>query len=116
MYNYTSCRISELWPCVAKIEINAKQTYTSAFGVFTDDKTGIFKPDYTANFHFKCRNNDCTAEYFDLYDVVASMVAHRQPHSTGTLWCRGHEAKDHDNNCPCRLDYEIVIDYDNRVE
>ena len=111
MYNYTKIRIQELWPDVSKIEIMAKQTYISAFGRFEDENTGTYRPDFAANFPFKCINIDCTAEYFDLYDVVSSMAVRHIEHSTGTLKCRGNEAKDHDNSCPCKLDYEVKIEY-----
>lgn len=111
MILHTERTIRELWPNVAKIEIRAKQTYRSAFGVFTDDETGVYKPDFVANFPFKCVNNDCTMEYFYLNGEVANMAAHHVEHATGKLDCRGNEADDHDNRCPCELEYDIRIEY-----
>ena len=111
MYNYTDTLISELWGHVAKIEISTSQVYRSAFGVQTDERSQILTPDRPANFPVKCINNDCTFEYFDLYDQVADMVEQHCEQSAGTLHCKGKEAKDHDNSCPCELDYEINIEY-----
>lgn len=111
MYNYTDTLISKSWEHVAKIEISTSQVYRSAFGVQTDVRSEILTPDRPANFQVKCINNDCTFEYFDLFDKVAGMAVHRIEKATGTLRCKGKEAKDHDNSCPCELDYEINIEY-----
>ena len=115
MFNYTSQMIGELWPNVTEIRIETHQVYRSAFGVLTDGEHGthgLFKPDSTANFHFKCINRDCTMEFFDLHNAVSSTIEHHQEHVTGTLECRGKEAKDHPlNRCPCTLDYDITIEY-----
>ena len=112
MINYTDTLISELWPQVARIEINTKQTYRHAFGVEIGEYSLVLTPDRPANFPFRCVNDDCTAQYFDLYSQVAGMVAHHQEHAAGTLECRGKEAKDHPlNRCPCTLDYDITIEY-----
>lgn len=112
MYNYDPTRISKYWPDVARIEIKAKQTYVSAFEKTEREMSSRHMPDFSANFHFKCINGDCTAEYFDLSNVVSSMAAHHETERTGKLECIGREAKDHPlNRCPCELDYEIRIEY-----
>lgn len=107
----TTTRISELWPRVARITIEAHQTYRSAFGVFEKDMHGHYVPNHTAEFLFECRNNDCTVGYFDLGPVVSSMCAHNETYREGTMECRGNEAKDHNNRCPCRLEYRVTVDY-----
>lgn len=114
MFNYTKIRINELWPEVAKIVIQTKQIYVSAFGKFEDEKPvrSTYTPDRPANFFIRCINRDCTMKYFDLDSAVSSMIAHHQEHATGTLECQGKEAEDHPlNRCPCTLDYNITIEY-----
>lgn len=112
MFNYDPTKISKYWPNVAKITIRAKQTYVSAFGRSEKEQTSTHLPDFSADFHFKCINGDCTMEYFDLGNVVSNMIAHHETLATGTLECLGKEAIDHPlNRCPCILDYDIKIDY-----
>ena len=111
MFDYTNSRICELWPKVVRIEISVTQTYPSAFKTFSEGYKAVFTTDSKANFNFRCINDDCTDGNFDLYGVVSGMAAHRIEHSTGTLTCEGNEAKDHDNRCPCILEYEINIEY-----
>lgn len=111
MYNYTDILISKFWPKVEKIEIRTKQTYRSAFGVFTKEQTGHYKPDFAANFPFRCINIDCTSKDFDLFNQVSSAIAQHKEVSSGTLKCEGREAEDHNHSCPCELEYEITIEY-----
>lgn len=112
MFNYDPTKISKYWPQVAKIEIKAKQTYVSAFGKFEQELTSSHLPDFAANFMFRCINKDCTMEYFDLYSAVSMAIAQHKDHAAGTLECLGKEAEDHPlNMCPCKLDYEIKIEY-----
>lgn len=107
----TNTKISDLWPQVARITIKAVQEYRSAFGMFHDNQTATYTPERPAEFLVKCVNNDCTAEYFDLFLVVAGMPHKRETYKTGTLECRGNEARDHNNSCPCKLEYEVTIEY-----
>ena len=107
----TTTRISELWPSVAKIAIETHQTYRSAFGVYERDTPGRYDPDFAAEFLFDCINTDCTVGYFDLFPSVAGMALRRETHKSGTMECRGNEAPDHSNRCPCVLEYKITIEY-----
>lgn len=108
---YTDKRIQDLWPFVTRIKIHAKQTYRSAFGLFTHESTGTYYPDFAANFYFDCINKDCTVGYFDMRSAVSSMCANKEAMSEGTMECRGNEANDHMYPCPCLLEYKITIEY-----
>lgn len=112
MYDYTNTKICELWPHVVKIEIKAKKAYRSALNVHEREEKAVYAPEFSANFLFRCMNDDCTEEYFNLYGKVSSMVAHHEEYAKGTLSCEGNEAKDHSNSCPCVLEYEINILYE----
>ncbi len=107
---YTDKTIHDLWPCIRRIEIHALVKYP-AFNVQPKDWTAVYQPDFAATFHFDCRNDECTVGYFDLYSVVANMSAHHVVSSSGILECRGNEARDHNNSCPCKLEYEVTIEY-----
>lgn len=113
---YTDKRIHDLWPAVTMIKIHTEQTYRSAFGLFTHESTGTYFPDFAANFHVDCINKDCTVGYFDLWPVVSSMCAHSETCLEGALECRGNEARDHRHPCPCRLEYQIEIEYSTIVQ
>lgn len=108
---YTDKRIHDLWPAVTMIKIHTEQTYRSAFGLFTHESTGTYFPDFAANFHVDCINKDCTVGYFDLFPSVAGMALRRETHKSGTMECRGNEAPEHSNRCPCVLEYKITIEY-----
>ena len=112
MYSDTR-RIGEAYPNVACIDILYKRLYTSAFGVY-GDKDFIpmhCKADSQCAFVIECRNNTCTYGCFDLHGEVMSMLAHHETQREGTMECKGKEAEDHPNRCPCRLEYKITVEY-----
>ena len=89
-----------------------KCIYPSAFDIRPDEwHTAVYEPDFAANIHVDCYNNDCTVGYFDLWSVVSGMYHNDETCREGTMECRGNEAKDHNNRCPCRLEYRVTVDY-----
>ena len=107
-------KISELFPNVLKITIAYKRTYISAIEKYADENTleANYQPSFASEFNIACLNIDCTNRDFDLYSEVSTMIANNREKKEGTMLCNGNEARDHNNSCPCRLDYEITITYD----
>ena len=109
---YTEKIICELWPKAARIEVSYKRTYPSVFDLRPDEwRTVSYVPDFDANIPIDCYNTDCTVGYFDLWSVVSGMYHNGETFCEGTMECRGNEAPDHSNRCPCTLHYEITIEY-----
>lgn len=104
-------RIYELYPNVEKITIKYEQEYLSAFGKFREESSHEYQKNFVAEFNIKCINRDCTNKWFDLYPEVSYMIAHNEKFSSGSLKCVGNEANDHNNKCPCVLNYTIQIEY-----
>ena len=112
MRNYSDKMIRDLWPKAARIEVHYKRTYPSVFDISPDGwHTAVYKPDHAANIHVDCYNTDCTVGYFDLWSVVSGMYHNDETYREGTMECRGNEAPDHSNRCPCILEYQITIEY-----
>ena len=104
-------RIKDLFPDVSEIRIHYKEVYRSYFGIFNEEHTSVYTPDFLAEFPIDCINKSCTRKTFDLYGEVASAISHHQEQRTGTMQCAGSESEKHSHSCPVMLDYTIEIAY-----
>ena len=95
-------RISNLWPTVKRIEIDYKISYPCSVmsEVLAKQGTAIYKPDFLPKFQFDCINDECTGRGFDLHSIVSQMVAHGETTRSGTMKCKGMEAKDQSVRMP----------------
>ena len=90
-------KISELFPDVEQIDIEYKLEYKHFVGTKVKNGQALYKPNFAAEFYFKCLNVDCTGCGFDLYSEVASAIK---------------EARDYPNcQCPCTMEYVIHVVY-----
>lgn len=105
-------RIFDLWPKVKKIEIEYKIIYPCSVTNETkvEQGTAIYKPDFLAEFHFDCINEECTGRGFDLYSIVSQMVAHNEVVWSGTMECKGMETRKYNHACPSFIDVTIRVD------
>lgn len=110
---YNSERISEIFPSVNKIIIEYKRYYSFPDLDLNDKETAkmTYEDSFACNFHIKCRNIDCTQGYFDLYSVIASMIAHKEVYKDDELKCEGREARKYNHRCPCSVKYSVTIEY-----
>ena len=59
----------------------------------------------------ECINSTCTKEYFDLRCIIDEMVNRHEINRTGVMFCDGMLEKYSVNQCRCKLEYEILIEY-----
>ncbi len=104
-------KISELFPDVEQIDIEYKLEYKHFVGTKVKNGQALYKPNFAAEFYFKCLNVDCTGCGFDLYSEVASAILHETT-VRGLKQCGGKEARDYPNcQCPCTMEYVIHVVY-----
>lgn len=86
--------------------------HKSILGDPNQPNTLTYSPNSQANFIIECLNGECTSGYFDLKNVISTMVCKKLSISEGTLDCKGSEAPDHlYQSCFGTLTYKISIAY-----
>ena len=109
---YDERLVSVVFPNVEKIVIEYEVIHKSIFGVLNENKITTLSPNSQANFIIECLNGECTSGYFDLKNVISTMVCEKLSTSEGKLDCKGSEAPDHlYQRCSGTLTYKISIGY-----
>lgn len=109
---YDERLVSAVFPEIEKIVIEYEVIHKSVFGNQKETHTSTYSPNLQANFIIECLNGECTSGYFDLKNVISTMVCENLSTSEGTLDCKGSEAPDHPyQSCSGTLIYKINITY-----
>ena len=104
--------ISAVFPNIEKIVIEYEVIHKSVFGNQKETHTLTYSSNSQANFIIECLNGECTSGYFDLKNVISTMVCEKLSTFEGTLNCTGSEAPDHIyQRCSGNLSYNISIEY-----
>lgn len=112
LFLYDERLVSSVFPNVEKIVIEYEIEHKSIFGDSKKTESTTYSPNSKANFIFECLNGECTSFYFDLKNVISTMVCEKLSTSEGTLDCKGSEAPDHlYQSCSGTLTYKISIEY-----
>ena len=104
-------RIKEVFPKVERIVIEFQITHVSAFGKITKSGRAEYKSDFAAEFAFRCINDTCTGNGFDLYPIVSRMAAKGETDSNGSVSCKGEESKKGHFTCNTTLSYSVHLEY-----
>lgn len=112
MFLYDDRLISTVFPNVERIEIEYEIEHKSIFGNNKRRDSTAYIPNSKANFFFECLNDECTSFYFDLKNIIYTMVRECNKFVEGSLNCEGSEAPDHMyQRCTGTLTYRISIEY-----
>lgn len=104
-------RIKEIFPKVERIVIEYRITHNSAIGDITESGRAEYKPDFKAEFTFRCINESCTGTGFDMYPTVSMMAAKGEKEKRGSIECDGKESKKGDFSCRTTLSYSVLLEY-----
>ena len=112
LFLYDERLVSSVFPNVEKIEIDYEVEHISIFGNKKENNTCTYSPKSKANFIFECLNGECTSFYFNLKNVIYTMVRECEKFVEGSLNCEGSEAPDHIyQKCTGILTYKISLEY-----
>lgn len=109
---YDERPVFAVFPNIEKIVIAYEIIHKSVFGNQKETHTLTYSPNSQADFIIECLNGECTSGYFDLKNVISTMICKKLSISEGTLDCKGSEAPDHlYQSCSGTLTYKISIAY-----
>lgn len=84
---YDERLVSAVFPNIEKMVIEYEVIHKSVFGNQKRTHTSTYSPNSRANFIIECLNGECTSGYFDLKNVISTIVCKKLSTLEGRLNC-----------------------------
>lgn len=105
--------LNEVSNLVEEIIVKATLYFTSSFVKKEEERNLRFTPKDKLYIHFKCLNDNCTGDGFDLTSEAMRLIYSKDDKIWGTAKCSGQLDSNHMNDrtysCDSKIEYEISI-------